>query len=195
MASWSPAAQAVAYFVLADFLQWGIHRLLHGVPWLWEFHKVHHSIHELDFIGNFHFHWMEIVVYRTLQWIPLAYLGASGEYLLPIAVITTIWGHFNHANLDIGLGPLGYVFNNPRMHVWHHDVSEEGGTAKNFGIVLSLWDHLFGTAYWPRDRSPAKIGYPGDERMPSGLLAQLVWPVWKNPAGETAPKPDAPLPG
>jgi sterol desaturase/sphingolipid hydroxylase (fatty acid hydroxylase superfamily) len=77
----------------------------------------------------------------------------------------------------VGLGPLGYVLNSPRMHLWHHDQSDEGGTAKNFGIVLSLWDFLFGTAYWPRDRSPRALGYPGIEEMPQGLLGELAWPL------------------
>ena len=51
------------------------------------------------------------------------------------------------------------------------------GSHKNFGIVLSLWDFLFRTAYWPRDRSPLRLGYRGDEEMPAGLLGQLSWPL------------------
>src|SRR5687767_13973874 len=39
--------------VFKDFVDWCIHNLLHRVPWLWSFHKVHHSIDELDWIGNF----------------------------------------------------------------------------------------------------------------------------------------------
>jgi sterol desaturase/sphingolipid hydroxylase (fatty acid hydroxylase superfamily) len=81
------------------------------------------------------------------------------------------------SNLNVDLGPLGCVFNSPRMHLWHHDASEEGGVAKNFGIVLSLWDFLFRTAFWPRDRSPRVLGYPGIEEMPLGLAGELFWPV------------------
>jgi sterol desaturase/sphingolipid hydroxylase (fatty acid hydroxylase superfamily) len=156
--------------------------MLHRIKWLWVFHEVHHSIHTMDFVGNFHFHWVEILVYRTLQWLPLAWLGAPGAVLMPVAILTTAWGHFNHANLDVSLGPLGYVLNNPRMHLWHHDASDEGGVAKNFGVVFSLWDFAFGTAYWPRDRSPERLGYPGDETMPEGFLGQLLWPLWRRRA-------------
>ena len=35
------------------------------------------------------------------------------------------------------------------------------------GIVLSLWDWLFRTAFWPRDRAPQRLGYPDDVEMPS----------------------------
>lgn len=170
------AGQLLAYLVVADFLQWCIHNLLHRVPFLWTFHKVHHSIATMDWIGNWRFSAMEIVVYKTLQWLPLAWLGAPGEVVLPIAVLGTFWGNFNHSNLNASLGPLGYVFNSPRMHLWHHDYGDEGGAAKNFGIVFSLWDFVFRTAFWPRDRNPARLGYPGMEEMPAGL-GQLLWPL------------------
>jgi sterol desaturase/sphingolipid hydroxylase (fatty acid hydroxylase superfamily) len=131
----------------------------------------------MDFVGHFHFHWLEILVYSAAQWLPLAFLGASAEAALWVAVFGTFWGNLNHANLNVGLGPLGYVLNSPRMHLWHHDASDEGGVAKNFGIVLSVWDYLFGTAFWPRERGPRRLGYPGDREMPAGFLGQLVWPM------------------
>jgi sterol desaturase/sphingolipid hydroxylase (fatty acid hydroxylase superfamily) len=177
VAAWPLAAQLIVLLLLSDFLQWCIHNLLHRVPWLWQFHKVHHSIRTMDWLGNWRFHWMEIVVYRSLQWLPLAALGASPQAALAVAVVSTLWGDFNHANVDAGLGRLGYVFNNPRMHLWHHDASDEGGVAKNFGIVFSLWDHLFATAHWPKDRAPGRLGYAGDVEMPGGLPGQLAWPL------------------
>ena len=139
----------------------------------------------MDWIGNWRFHWMEIVVYKALQWLPLAWLGASPQAVFAVAVVTTVWGDFNHANLSVGLGPLGYVLNGPRMHLWHHDQSSEGGVAKNFGIVLSVWDFAFGTAHWPRDRSPGQLGYPGIEEMPAGFAGQVLWPLTRrSPEGE-----------
>ena len=131
----------------------------------------------MDWLGNWHFHWMEILVYKSLQWLPLAWLGASPEAVFSVAVVSTIWGEFNHANLNVSLGPLGYVLNTPRMHLWHHDLSDEGGPAKNFGVIFSLWDFFFGTAHWPRDRDPAQLGYPGMSEMPQGLAGQLSWPL------------------
>jgi sterol desaturase/sphingolipid hydroxylase (fatty acid hydroxylase superfamily) len=174
---WPILAQFLVVLVLADFLQWSVHNLLHRVPWLWTFHKVHHSISTMDWMGNWRFHWMEIVIYRALQWLPLAWLDASPEAVFAVAIVTTVWGDLNHANLNLSLGPLGYVLNGPRMHLWHHDASSEGGTAKNFGIVLSVWDFLFGTAYWPRERSPERLGYPQMEEMPATLAGQTLWPL------------------
>src|SRR5687768_11226824 len=45
---WPILTQFLVFLVLADFLQWCVHNLLHRVPWLWTFHKVHHSITTMD---------------------------------------------------------------------------------------------------------------------------------------------------
>jgi sterol desaturase/sphingolipid hydroxylase (fatty acid hydroxylase superfamily) len=177
ISQWGFLAQFLTLLVVADFIQWCVHNLLHRIPFLWTFHKVHHSLTIMDWIGNFHFHWMEIVVYRSVLAIPLAYVGASSEVILVLAVVSTFWGDFNHSNLNVSLGRLGYLLNNPRMHLWHHDQSSEGGVAKNFGIILSVWDFVFRTAYWPRDRNPEHLGYPMMDDMPSSLPGQLLWPL------------------
>ncbi|MFT7619740.1 MAG: sterol desaturase/sphingolipid hydroxylase (fatty acid hydroxylase superfamily) [Planctomycetota bacterium] len=169
--------QFFAYFVIADFLQWLVHNLLHRVPILWQFHKIHHSAHEMDWAVNFRFHWMELVVYKSLLYLPLLVLGGDGEPLMAVFVFGTAWGHFNHANTKIKIGVLGYIFNSPSMHLWHHDSTGEGGTSKNFGIVLSCWDFLFRTAFWPRGRDPKRLGFPRDDSVPDHILGQELHPL------------------
>src|SRR5262249_37816387 len=158
--------------------------LLHRVPWLWEFHKVHHSIQELDWIGNFRFHWMEIVVYQGLTYLPLMILGAGDGVVLAVAVVSTLIGDLNPANLDISWGPLRFALNSPRMHVWHHDLEwpADRPHGVNFGIVLSAWDWIFGTAHWPSagqspGQQPRELGFPGIAGFPRGLLGRLLYPV------------------
>jgi sterol desaturase/sphingolipid hydroxylase (fatty acid hydroxylase superfamily) len=170
--------QFVVLLVGKDLLEWFVHNLLHRVPWLWELHKVHHSIEELDFIGNFRFHWMESVVYKSLTWLPLVVLGVSGEVALWVAIADTLVGHLNHSNLRIDWGPLRYLVNSPRMHVWHHDRIPRDGHGKNFGVVFSAWDFLFGTAYLPDEAAqPERLGFDGLERFPRGVVRRLVYPV------------------
>ena len=170
--------QLAVVLVVKDFFEWCIHNLLHRVPWLWEFHKVHHTIRELDWIGNFRFHWMEIVVYRSLTYFPLALLGIDGRVLLANAVIGTLIGHLNHSNLRLDYGPLRYVLNSPRFHVWHHDRILRGANGTNFAIVLSVWDWLFKTAYLPDDREqPDELGFDGDESFPRTLIGRLTHPL------------------
>ncbi len=177
VASWPIWGQFLLAFFLLDFIQWSIHVMLHRVPALWSVHRVHHSISEMDWIGSMRFHWVEIVVYRTIQYVPLLLLGFHWEVLAWLAVFSTIMGHFNHANLRISLGPLRYLLNHPTMHIWHHDKELHGSHGCNFGINLSLWDWLFGTAYMPEgEEQPTTIGFPGLSKFPRGFLAQQAIP-------------------
>jgi len=106
----------------------------------------------------------------------LILLGVDSRVILWVAIVGTLIGHLNHSNLRISWGPLRYVINSPRMHVWHHDVIVRGGHGQNFGVVLSLWDWLFGTAYMPEDQ-PDRLGFEGMDRYPSGLFARLTYPL------------------
>ncbi len=185
--------QFLCFFLLKDLLEWGIHNLLHRTPWLWEIHKLHHSIEELDWIGDFRFHWMEIIVYQGLTYLPLVILGVDGNVILCIAVVGTLIGHLNHSNLDLTWGPLRYVMNSPRMHVWHHafDLPKDRSAGVNFGISLSVWDWLFGTAWWPnRQESPAqqpeRLGFEGMSKYPRGLLSRFLYPISRLWAGDSS---------
>ncbi|HEU4365099.1 MAG TPA: sterol desaturase family protein [Candidatus Krumholzibacteria bacterium] len=176
--------QFMVFFVIKDLLEWIVHNLLHRVPWLWEFHKVHHSIEELDWIGNFRFHWMEVVVYQGLTYLPLIVLGVDGRVILVIAVVSTLIGHLNHSNVNISWGPLRYVLNSPRMHVWHHDREwpADRRFGVNFAVCFSAWDWLFGTAYWPSpeespEQQPRRLGFQGDDRYPQSLLGRFFFPL------------------
>ncbi len=176
--------QFLMLFTLKDIMEWTIHILLHRIPWLWEFHKLHHAIEAMDWIGNFRFHWMEIVIYRGLTYFPLVVLGVDDRIILAIAVLSTLIGNLNHSNLNITWGPLRYVINSPRMHIWHHDHDAPSGCdhGVNFGISLSVWDWLFGTAYWPTTdesprQQPARLGFKGIETFPTGVVARFIYPL------------------
>ncbi len=177
-ADWPWALQLIVAFVAIDFIQWSIHNLLHRVPALWELHKVHHSIRAMDFWGSLRFHFGEIVVYKSLQYVPLALLGFDHRALFVIAIVSTAIGHFNHANLRVRMGPLRYLLNGPEMHVWHHAHPSAGPQNVNFAINLAVWDWLFGTAYLPpEDAVPAKLGFDGIETFPTDPIRQELWPL------------------
>lgn len=178
---WPLLVQAGVAVVGLDFVQWCVHNLLHRVPWLWRLHQVHHSVRdgEMDWIVAFRFHWAEVVVYKVFQYLPLALMGFAGEALWIHAVFGTLIGHLNHANLPWDYGPLRWVLNNPRMHLWHHDYHIPN---RNFGIIFSAWDWIFRTAYLP-DRPPERIGFPGEEAMPVGFLGRTFWPLVRRSRG------------
>lgn len=175
--SWPVWAQLLTLFVLRDFVQWNVHRLLHRVPFLWEFHKVHHSVEQMGFAAHLRYHWMETVVYRTLEYLPLALIGFGIDDFFVVHIFTLAVGHFNHSNFRLPLGPLKYLFNNPQMHIWHHAKNLPEGRAHgmNYGLTLSLWDYLFGTACIPEDGRDISLGFPGDEKFPHGFWGQVTY--------------------
>jgi sterol desaturase/sphingolipid hydroxylase (fatty acid hydroxylase superfamily) len=166
-------------FLLKDFIQWNVHRWLHTNQYLWQFHKVHHSVKQMGFAAHLRFHWMENVIYRSVQYIPLAMLGFGiNDYLLA-NMIGLVIGHFNHANINIPLGPLKYLLNNPQMHIWHHakQLPSEYPYGVNFGISLSVWDYLFKKNYIPHSGRDIELGFPGDETFPKDFLHQEIYPA------------------
>jgi sterol desaturase/sphingolipid hydroxylase (fatty acid hydroxylase superfamily) len=176
--SWT---QLLIIFVLRDFIQWSIHRLLHHTPWMWEFHKVHHSTEAMGFAALMRYHFMENIFYRTLEYIPLAMIGFGINDFFIIHIFTLITGQFGHANLHINLGPLKYILNNPQMHLWHHAKEFPASHPKgiNFGITLSVWDYLFKTNYQPFDDENLPVGLPKGETMPSDFVGQTLQPFKK----------------
>lgn len=174
-------SQLLIMFVVADFIQWNVHRQLHLHPWLWEFHKVHHSIKEMGFAAQFRFHFMESIFYKTVQYIPLAMIGFGIQEFFVVHMFAVFVGHLNHANVGWNYGFLGYVFNNPKMHIWHHskELPKEHPHGMNFGLTLSIWDYLFKTAYVPKDGRDIELGFHDDEGFPEDFGKQMIFPFKK----------------
>ncbi|MDO1501544.1 sterol desaturase family protein [Winogradskyella maritima] len=170
------------FFLVSDFVQWNTHRLLHRVPWLWNFHKVHHSVKEMGFAAHLRYHWMEPVVYKSLLYIPLALVANySSQDVAIVYFISIAVGHLNHANLGWDYGPLKYVFNNPKMHIWHHAKALPKGVSYgvNYGLTLSLWDYIFKTDYVPHSGRDIELGFKDDDKFPKDFVSQELYPLSK----------------
>jgi sterol desaturase/sphingolipid hydroxylase (fatty acid hydroxylase superfamily) len=177
IASWPVWSQFLLLFVVADFIQWNVHRWLHYSPLLWEFHKVHHSVEQMGFAAHLRYHWMETIIYKSVQYIPLSMIGFGLDDFFILHLVTILIGHLNHANVKITYGPLKYVLNNPVMHLWHHAKNiPAGSNGVNYGISLSLWDYLFGTAYIPNQNANEPLGFEDQESFPKTFLQQLTHP-------------------
>ncbi len=170
-------AELLIFFVMMDFVQWFTHILLHRIPALWNFHKVHHSVKEMGFAAHLRYHWMENVLYKPLKTLVVMLIGGfepEQAYIIHFIAITI--GHLNHSNIKLTYGPLKYIFNNPVMHLHHHAyVLPEGSYGVNYGISLSLWDYLFKTAHIPNEDAHTKLGFKGDENFPKDFIHQNIY--------------------
>lgn len=163
------------FFVVTDFVQWNTHRLLHKSKFLWNFHKVHHSVKQMGFAAHLRYHWMEPVIYKSLLYIPVALIGGfDAQDVAIVHFFAIIIGHLNHANIGWDYGILKYIFNNPKMHIWHHakHLPKQRELGVNFGITLSLWDYLFKTNYIPSNGKDIELGFENDDDFPHGFIDQ-----------------------
>jgi len=111
------------------------------------------------------------------MYIPLAMIGFSLKDFFYMHVFTILIGHLNHSNLNLSYGPLKYILNNPKMHIWHHAKAlPENGSAVNFGISLSLWDYLFKTDYIPSTGKDIPLGFEEIEKYPESFIGQTIEP-------------------
>nr|WP_299032527.1 sterol desaturase family protein [uncultured Tenacibaculum sp.] len=175
-------ARLLVFFIIIDFVQWFTHTLLHRYEFLWNFHKVHHSVKQMGFAAHLRYHWMEPVVYNSMKYIPLAIMGGfTAQDVAIVHFFNITIGHLNHANINWDYGWLKYILNNPRMHIWHHakELPEERKMGVNFGITLSIWDYIFKTDYIPYNGRDIELGFDGDEKFPKDFLHQEIYPIGK----------------
>jgi sterol desaturase/sphingolipid hydroxylase (fatty acid hydroxylase superfamily) len=124
---------------------------------------------------------METIFYKSVQYIPLAMIGFGIKEFFIINMFAVFIGHLNHANLNWDYGPLKYILNNPRMHIWHHSkkLPKSHPYGMNFGLSLSIWDYLFGTQYIPKGGRDIELGFKDDEKFPREFSKQMVFPFKK----------------
>jgi sterol desaturase/sphingolipid hydroxylase (fatty acid hydroxylase superfamily) len=171
--------QTVEALLLAEVVQYWAHRAVHTVPVLWRFHKVHHSITELDWLAAARLHPIDQAFIRSCVVIPLFALGFTSGTFGALLVLFTFQALFIHANVRFTFGPLRYVFATPEFHHWHHS-DDPRAYNSNFAGELPVLDKLFGTLHLSREpghRWPA--GYGISEPAPDGYLHQMAWPFRK----------------
>ena len=153
--AWPLWAQVTFFFVVHDFYIYSFHRLQHANKYLWRTHEAHHSVREVDWLAGSRSHPLEIIVNQTIEFAPIALLGAPPEVAAIKAILDAVWGMWIHSNVNVHSGWLQYVFNGPEMHRWHHKDDISDGV-HNFGTKLAIWDWIFGTAYNPESKP---LGY------------------------------------
>lgn len=127
-----------------DLLYWVLHYTGHYVRFFWAMHVTHHSSEYFNLTTGFRSTVFE-PLYRVFFYLPLALMGFSAFDILFTYLITQIYGNLVHTQTVGKLHPLfEYIFVTPAHHRVHH-ASNLRYLDKNMGMVLILWDRLFGT--------------------------------------------------
>lgn len=148
-------------FVLSDLCMYVEHRMAHGVPLLWRFHSVHHSIEDLDWLSGYRSHPVDLVLANVSGILPMYLLGVPVLVVGLQTIILGSLGPWGHANLNVSLGRFWWVVRNPEFHRWHHSKERIGGTRHhnaNFAVGLPIWDLVFRTCYSSPHGVPGAYG-------------------------------------
>lgn len=161
--------------IFADFFYYWFHRLQHRSALLWRFHRVHHSIRELNAWNCTH-HFSESILglpFTTLPVLAVITLR-QGSMPGPIDFIWSLQPLFIHSSTWLHLGPLRYLIADSRFHRIHHSV-ESQHFDRNFGGFSTVWDQIFSTAFMPQ---PGEIPATGlaDLSPASGVVDYVVMP-------------------
>ena len=139
---------AVPLGVLAiDLGRWGHHYLLHHVPFLWRFHRVHHADHDYDFTVGLRFHPVEALFTTFFIFFVIALIGPPPVAVVLADIFAAVSGLIAHANSQTPEWVERYVrfvFVTPGMHRIHHSILREEHDS-NYASVFSFWDRVLRT--------------------------------------------------
>ena len=173
---WPIVAQLALALVVAELPQYWLHRVQHERDVFWRFHAVHHAAPRLYWLNAARFHPVDLLPLYVVGYLPLVALGCPEEVFFLFALFDAVFGMMQHANIDVRLGPLNYVFSMAEPHRWHHSRTLDEANS-NYGSNLIVWDLVFGTFFLPADREPPReIGIADLPRFPTGYLAHLATP-------------------
>jgi sterol desaturase/sphingolipid hydroxylase (fatty acid hydroxylase superfamily) len=130
-------------FLLADFIYYWHHRVMHTVNFFWAFHVVHHSSPWMNLTTSYRLNWLS-GIFGVFFYLPLIIIGFPPVYVAASLALGLLYQFFLHTEAIGTLGFLEGILNTPSAHRVHH-ASNAQYIDKNYGGVLMIWDRMFGT--------------------------------------------------
>jgi sterol desaturase/sphingolipid hydroxylase (fatty acid hydroxylase superfamily) len=210
------ATGSLLVFLAYEFGYWMDHFFSHKIPFLWEFHKVHHQAEALSPATNFRVHPVDTMVFSNILCLTMGPANGALVYAfgLPFEQ-ASMFGYFSiltffayvvvqlqHSHVWIPFtGIWGKIFVSPAHHQIHHS-SNPIHFDRNMGSCLAIFDWMFGTLHLPtRLREKLTFGSESDVKDPHTLVEGLINPyirgfghirgwVWPVRGGDGAHRPD-----
>ena len=184
----------ITLFIGWDLSRYLLHRFLHTIPCLWEFHKVHHSAEVLSPFTLYRSHPVESMLYALRGVLVVSAITGTFFYffksqaiqyeVLSVNVVGFFFnltgGNLRHSHVWLSYGKkLEYFFISPAQHQVHHSL-EPTHFNKNYGTWLSVWDWLSGTLYVTCQKEGLRFGLSEAElnHDPHRVGSILVFPLW-----------------
>lgn len=176
--SFNPFIYWFLLFILEDIAFYFEHRVDHYSRVFWAVHVTHHSSEEFNLTTGFRSSVLQ-PLYRFIYFIPIVLLGFQPMDIIFMFSLTQIYGILVHTQ-SIKKMPAWFeaVFVSPSHHRVHH-ASNIPYLDKNMGMVLIIWDKIFGTFQKELKEHPIKYGLTTPLERPN-YLPEVVLHEWKS---------------
>ncbi len=180
--------------ILNDLSTYIVHLLMHKVPFLWEFHKIHHSATSLNPITQYRIHPVELIINNAKAIFIYGLVAGLFDYLSVEQVnqweflganvfsfVFLFWGaNLRHSHVKLKYFHfLEKIFISPFQHQIHHS-NDPAHYDKNLGAKLAIWDWLFGTLIRSKSINNLRFGLgPSQDIDYKTFLQNLLMPFKK----------------
>lgn len=176
----------LCFFLLDDFSRFALHLALHKIPFLWEFHKFHHSAETLTPLTVTRTHPIEGILFTfrsaLVQGVSIAlFLFLFGQQVslltfLGVNVFVILFhglgSNLRHSHIAIRYpAVVEKVLMSPAQHHLHHS-SEVEHFDKNFGVALSIWDRMAGS-FMHSQKAPFTFGIGAETKDFTKTVAHM----------------------
>lgn len=170
----------ILLFLAQDFAYYVLHYVDHYCRFFWATHVTHHSSQKFNLTVAIRSSVFQ-PFYRFLFYIPLAFVGFEALDIVFMYAVCQVYGFFVHTETVGKLGWLEYIFVTPSHHRVHH-ASNPKYLDSNMGMVLIIWDRIFGTFVEEDENEPVVYGLTKnlDEQTPVKVVFHEWAQLWKD---------------
>tara|TARA_B100001250_G_C19636446_1_gene716197 strand:- start:387 stop:917 length:531 start_codon:yes stop_codon:yes gene_type:complete len=163
---------------------------MHRVPFLWEFHKIHHSATSLNPITQYRIHPIELIINNIRGVVVFGLVTGFFDYLSAHSIdkllflganlfhfVFLLFGaNLRHSHVKLRYPRfLEFIFISPFQHQIHHS-SSASHFNKNMGSKFAIWDWLFGTLVLSKDVRRLRFGIGSESSSHYNLYRSIVSP-------------------
>ena len=180
---------SITLFIVSDFTRYWVHRLLHTIPFLWEFHKVHHSAKVLNPLTFYRVHPIENILFGLRYVFSIGLITGIFVYLFGakiglievlgvnifVFVFSLMGSNLRHSHIALSYFKYMEVFFiSPKMHQIHHSTKYFD---KNFGGYFAIWDYMFKSHLFSKEVKQMKFGLKKEQmKNYDGVVKLLIMP-------------------
>ncbi|MCT7910015.1 sterol desaturase family protein [Arcobacter lacus] len=176
----------ISIFVISDFTRYWLHRFLHTIPFLWEFHKVHHSAKVLTPITFYRVHPVENFLFGLRYSLSVGFVTGIFIYLFGakvdiymvfgvnifLFIFSLLGSNLRHSHIPLSYGRIVEKWLlSPKQHQIHHDKKHFN---KNYGGYIAIWDRIFGSLTLSKDVKILKFGLRREQMKDYLSLKYLI---------------------